>query len=461
MDKIKAFFDSVEGKKITVVGIGVSNTPLIKMLAKKGARVTACDKMSTEALGTVTDELEGLGVRLSLGEGYLDKINADIVIKTPGMRFDVPALLQAEKKGAKITSEMEIFFELCPCKIIAVTGSDGKSTTTTLISQLLREAGYTVHLGGNIGTPLLPKIEEIAKGDIAVVELSSFQLHTMKKSPDIAVITNITPNHLDMHKSMEEYIEAKKNIFLYQKSGDLLVLSYDNEITNSFIEKATANVLTFSSIDRTCDFFLDGDDAIYENDNEINKKLVSKEDVLLPGRHNKENYMAAYAAVRDLIKPSVLIKVAREFKGISHRLELCANKNDVRYYNDSIATSPTRTIACINSFDKPIVVIAGGYDKKIAFDTLAPYIIQKVKLLILVGATSQKIRSAVENAQGYKKGAPKIIMCASMSEAVETAHREAVAGDNVVLSPACASFDMYKNFEVRGNHFKTLVQAIQ
>ena len=455
-DALQNFHNEIKNKEITVIGIGISNRPLIRYLIEHGAKVTACDKKTKEQLGEIADELSALGVNLSLGDAYLDNIKADIIFKTPGMRFDHPALLAAKAKGAKITSEMEVFFDICPCKIIAVTGSDGKTTTTTLIHTLLSKEGYTCHLGGNIGTPLLTKAKDMKSDDFAVLELSSFQLHTMKKSPEIAVITNISPNHLDMHKDYQEYIDAKKNIMLYQDSNNTIILNKDNDVTSSLCAEAKSKCLTFSR---------KGNADICLKDNFITvneEKILDINDIKIPGMHNVENYMAAIAATYDLVSVDTINKVAREFGGVAHRIELVRTIDGVRYYNSSIDSSPNRTINTLKVFSDPVVLICGGKDKGIPYDDIGPAILEKVKALVLIGATSDAILNAVKKAADVKGIALDLPIYRENDypSAVVRAKLCAESGDVVLLSNASTSFDMFNNFEERGNLFKELVNKL-
>lgn len=461
MNTVENYFNSIRGKRAAVLGVGISNTPLIQLLSDKGVRVTACDK-NVNALNTsLKAEFQDRGVELRLGEDYLKNLNHDIIFKTPSMRYDLPELVAARKNGSVITSEMEVFFEICPVEIFAVTGSDGKTTTTTLIYEMLKKQGYNCYLGGNIGKPLLPEIEKIEKNDKIVVELSSFQLHTMKKSADVSVVTNISPNHLDIHKSMEEYIEAKKNIFLYQDENDCLVLNYDNDITKAFAGCAKGKVTFFSLNSRLENgIYLDKDGYIVYSENNNITKLFSRDEIFLPGNHNVENYMAAAAAVYGSVSSDNMKAVAKELLGIEHRIEFVREKNKVKYYNNSIASSPTRAVAALNSFNQKVIMIAGGYDKKIPFEEMCPAILRKVKHLILTGDTSDKIRDAVEKTQGFSESGVNITIFASFDEAVRAAADFAVTGDIVILNPACASFDAFKNFEERGNRFKELINAL-
>jgi len=452
------YLDSLREKKVAVVGIGISNRPLIHLLLQHGISVTACDRNTRGSFDSEIDRLEVLGARLQLGDGYLDGLDGfDVVFRTPGMHPDIPALKQARAAGAEITSEMEAFFKVCPAKIIAVTGSDGKTTTTTIIAGLLERAGYRTFVGGNIGRPLLADVPMMSENDIAVLELSSFQLMTMRMSPQIAVITNLAPNHLDVHSSMEEYVNAKRNIYLHQKEGDRLILNWDNGITKEFQHSSPGNVEYFSRKEELSQGTSIHNDAIYRN----GRKILALKDILIPGVHNIENYMAAIAAVADFVPNQIIEDFAKNFGGVEHRIELVRELNGVRYYNDSIASSPTRTIAGLRSFREKVILIAGGYDKKIPYDALGPEIVEHVKLLVLTGATGTKIREAVLAASVNGVKAPEIIEKEDFGEAILAAHEAAKQGDVVILSPASASFDCFKNFMERGQKFKEIVLALK
>ena len=457
---LQGYLDSLRGKRVAVIGIGVSNTPLIKTLCKAGINVTACDKNTREAFGSLADELESLGASLKLGETYLDDLDQDVIFRSPGIRPDIPPFLAAMEKGSELTSEMEVFFRVCPCRIIAVTGSDGKTTTTTLISEMLKNAGYTVHLGGNIGKPLLSEAGEMKPEDVAVLELSSFQLMTLDQSPDIAVFTNLSPNHLDIHKSMEEYALAKENIFSHQGPDGIAIFNRDNELTHEMAGRAPGRVMEFSrrqSVENgTC---LDGDRITVMQDGK-GRPLFDYERILIPGMHNVENYLAAIAAVQGLVPDEVILHTAETFPGVEHRIELVRTLNGVRYYNDSIASSPTRTIAGLRSFKEKVILIAGGYDKKIPFDVMGREVLDHVKILVLTGHTADKICQAVVNTEGYEEGHPVILREDDFRDAVMAASRAAGEGDVVILSPACASFDHFKNFAQRGRYFKEIVNSL-
>ena len=458
---LQEYIASLQGRTVAVIGIGVSNTPLLRLLLREGIAVTACDRSDRAKLGALAEELEAAGAVLRLGDGYLQGLDQDVIFRTPGLRPDVPELEAARARGSVITSEMEVFFQVCPCPIIAVTGSDGKTTTTTIIAELLRAAGHTVHVGGNIGHPLLAEAGSIRPTDWAVLELSSFQLMTMTRSPHIAVLTNLAPNHLDVHKSMEEYVWAKENIFRHQQPGDTAIFNLDNAITRELSAHAPGRALYFSrQAEPENGVFLRGDAVISRRDGR-ERQIMTTEDIRLPGVHNVENYMAAIAAVDGLVPDDVIRTFARAFNGVEHRIELVRTWRGVRFYNDSIASSPSRTIAGLRSFKEKVILIAGGYDKHIPFDVLGPEVVEHVKLLILCGATADKIRAAVEQAPGYRPGHPEILDVTPFQRAVETARDRAVPGDVVTLSPACAAFDQFKNFMERGKTFKAIVNSWQ
>ncbi len=461
--KLTEFKENIKGKRVAVLGIGISHIPLIRYLSKLGVDITAFDKSDENKLGDSINEFKGLNIKFSLGDDYLKNlIGFDIIFKTPGMRFDLPEIEDARKNGAQVTSEMEVFFEVCPAQIFAVTGSDGKTTTTTLIYKMLKEQGYNCWLGGNIGTPLLDRIDEINDTDKVVLELSSFQLHTMTLSPQVAVVTNLSPNHLDMHKSMEEYVEAKKNIYLHQSENDKLILNFDNDITRDFIKEAKGKTVYFSrvnSIDSGAK--MNGEMLVYSSGKD-GIEIVNVSDIVIPGVHNIENYLAAIAAVIDYVEIDTIRRVATTFKGVEHRIELVRELDGIKFYNDSIASSPSRTIAGLNSFKQKVILIAGGYDKKIPYDVMGEVLVNKVKCLVLIGQTAPKIEKALTG-EIHRTGKGKdiiIVRCNTMKEAVEKAYEYAKSGDIITMSPASASFDMFKNFEERGKQFKDIVNSM-
>ena len=457
MREFKEFKSFINGKNVAVVGIGVSNIPLINFLVKLGAEVTAFDMKEENELGKIASEFKSKGVKLELGKGYLEKLTGfEVVFKTPSMRIDCEALVRAKNEGAYITSEMEEFVKYCKGKIYGVTGSDGKTTTTTIISKLLEAQGYKTWVGGNIGTPLFSNIEEINADDMVVLELSSFQLMTMDSPIDVAVVTNLAPNHLDMHKDMQEYIDAKKNIFLYQNEDNVLVLNRENEITYGFEKEAKGHVREFSSkrVITNGSYYKDG--TLYLE----GKEVCKKNDIVIKGMHNVENYLAAFIATKDDVEIETMKKVAETFAGVEHRCELVREIDGVKYYNDSIASSPTRTLAGLFAFEKKVILIAGGYDKHIPFEPLAEQGYPFIKEIILMGDTRYLIKEAFDKLKDEKGIEVPSIMVNSLEEAVIKAKEIAKEGDIITLSPACASFDMFPNFAVRGNKFKEIVNSI-
>ena len=466
MISIDTLKERFSGKRVGVIGIGISNRPLVDLLTQAGAIVTARDKKSLADLGEIAESFSQKGVRLITGDSYLDGIDDEILFRTPGMRFDHPALSAAVAGGATLTSEMQLFFELCPAKIIGITGSDGKTTTTTLISEILKAEGKRVFLGGNIGKPLLPDLFDMTPDDYCVIELSSFQLHTMTKSPDIAVITNLSPNHLDYHTDVYEYIEAKFNIFLHQKKGARVVVNncqksrLDTLLYERIAIEDRQNDATYFSGDK----ILDGENAVYEKDGVIyhgSTPVLTATDIKIPGRHNVENYMAAIGALWNLVSIETIQKIAREFGGVEHRIEYVREVNGAHYYNSSIDSSPSRTIAALNAFgEKKLIVLLGGYDKKIPYKPLGTPLCQHAKTVILTGSTASAIQTALVNCDLYQEGSPEIFVAKDYAESVEIAHRIAQKGDVILLSPASASFDAFRNFEERGRFFKDLVNKL-
>lgn len=449
--------NDVKNKNITVIGFGVSHRPLVKLLIEKGAKVTVRDKKSVEELGeealALADKVEFI-----TGEKYLENISGEIVFKTPGMRNDKPEFIEAVKNGSELISEMELFFRLCPCKIFAVTGSEGKTTSTTLIYNFLTAQGYTCHLGGNIGKPLLPDIENIKPDDFAVVELSSFQLNDMTQSGNISVITNITPNHLDWHTSMDEYIEAKKNIFKYQDKNGVLIVNKDDETALSCAKETNGEVRYFSFNGETENgvYLAENGDIVSTLGGE-KSVIMNRKDIKLPGDHNVQNYMTAAAAVYSYVENETIKKIAKEFGGVEHRMEFVREFNGVRYYNDSIATTPTRTIAGLKAQTQKIIIIAGGYDKNLDYSPLAPYLVKHVKHMVLCGATKEKIKNALLNCKDYDPNELTFEETEDFRSAIYAARNAAKEGDIVYFSPASASFDMFPNFEVKGRFYKDTV----
>ena len=455
---LESFISSMNGKTVAVCGIGKNNTPVVRQFLGYGAKVRACDKRSREALGAVADELEAAGAELRLGEQYLAHLaECDLVLRTPGMKPYLPEFTAAREAGITVTSEMELFFSLCPAPIYAVTGSDGKTTTTTIIANLLEKSGKRVWLGGNIGRALFPRIEQVSAEDVAVVEVSSFQLTMMTQSPHVAVVTNVSPNHLDWHTDMDEYVEAKKNLISHQKPGDRCVLNADNAVTAAWGEAGVSGELaTFSRLHEVDNgAFLSADGVLTVRQNGVDTPILTADKVRLQGVFNIENYLAAFAAVAGEVKPSDMAEFAEEFGGVEHRRELVRTRHGVEWYNDSIGSSPSRTIAGLGSFAHKVILIAGGYDKNIPYEPLGEAAADTVKAAVLLGATAEKIHRAIRQYSDLP-----IVRVDTLEQAVEIADGLAKEGDAVFFSPASASFDMYKNFEERGKHFKALVTAL-
>lgn len=458
---VNEYFEALKWKRVCVIGLGISNRPLVRMLLEKGIPVECRDRTPREKLLPEVLELEKLGAKLTLGDDYLEGIQADVVFRTPGLNAFCPQLMELREQGCTVTSEMEAFFAVCPCTIFGVTGSDGKTTTTTLIAKLLEGAGKNVYCGGNIGTPLLPLAEKMQKDDVTVVELSSFQLMGMTQSPHVAVVTNLSPNHLDIHKDMEEYVTAKENIYLHQTTEDTVVLNLDNDITNSFVPKAKGSIMQFSRVKRPeKGYYLRTDGIICRVDGDAETEIFPASEILIPGVHNIENYMAAFCAVDGLVPVSVMEHLAKTFGGVAHRIELVRVKDGVKYYDSSIDSSPNRTRAALRSFKEKVIMVAGGKDKGIGYDDLGPELREHVKLLVLTGMTAGKIRAAAEKVPDYDGTNPEIIDVEEFDDAIRTAAARAAAGDVVILSPASTSFDRFRNFEERGDRFKKVVMEL-
>lgn len=458
-EKLEEFNNYVKGKKIAIIGIGVSNIPLIEHFFYLGAKVSVFDKRTPDKIDEeIIKKLNLFGMNYYLGEDNLEHLKGfDMIFRSPSCRPDTKEIVEELERGAILTTEIEMVIELCPGKVIGITGSDGKTTTTSLIYEIVKKSGAKCFLGGNIGIPLFTKISEMRPEDIVVLELSSFQLMNMKISPEISVITNISPNHLDIHKSYQEYIDSKKEIFKNQDENGIVVLNYDNEITRELAKEVNGTVRFFSKKERLENGFIYNEGIVKLCENGIRRHILSKKDVKLKGDHNLENICTALAATYGLVDIDIAIKAITEFTGVAHRLEFIKEVNNVKWYNDSIGTSPTRTIAGLNSFDERIVLIAGGYDKHLDYTPIAKPIIDNVSSLILMGATAPKIYEAVSNELEVQGKSLDIYMCESLEETVITAYKVAKEGEVVLFSPASASFDLFKNFEERGNKFKELV----
>ncbi|MCL2212723.1 MAG: UDP-N-acetylmuramoyl-L-alanine--D-glutamate ligase [Oscillospiraceae bacterium] len=444
---------SIFGRTCAVLGLGVSNRPLVDFLLDAGAKVTVRDTKKPEHLGEFAAAFAERGVHFVSGAGYLDNITEDIIFRSPGIHPQLGGIPAAVAKGATLTSEMELFTALCPAKIIGITGSDGKTTTTTITHRILEASGVTAHVGGNIGTPLLPIVDSITPRDYVVLELSSFQLQTMKTSPQIAVVTNMSPNHLDWHADMGDYIAAKQNIFIHRDNG-VLIINDDNPITRDFGELTSSGVVRFSAEKWLSDGVCVRDGRIFA----MSEEIMSISEILLPGRHNLENYLAAIAATLGICTPAAIRHVAKTFGGVEHRLELIRRHRGVSYINSSIDSSPTRTAAALSAFNEKVIAICGGADKNLDFAPLAVTLSQRAKIVVLTGETAPKIQSELlalpENAR------PQIMLHPHFDDAVHAAADVATEGDTVILSPACTSFDQFENFAQRGLRFRRLIEEL-
>ncbi len=460
--KLVDFNNYIKFKKVAIIGLGVSNIPLIDYLYKQKAQVTVFDTKKYEDIPKeIMDKIASYNFSFYFGENSLENLNGfNLIFRSPSSLPTKPELEKEAKRGAIVTTEVELLMKMCPCKIIGITGSDGKTTTTSLINAILKKAGYKVFLGGNIGIPLFTKLDEIKPNDILVLELSSFQLMGMEISPNISVITNITPNHLNIHKDYEEYIEAKKNIFKFQNEDDLVVLNYDNEITKNCSKEAHSKVTYFSSKEKLENGYILEENIIKKCEDKVRMHLLNTKDVILRGTHNYQNILAAIAATDSLVDTETAIEAIKEFKPVEHRIEFVKEINKVKWYNDSASSSPSRTISGLNAFDEEIVLIAGGYDKNLDYTPIAKPICEKVKTLILIGQTAGKIFETVKKEADKENKQIDIYMCENLKESIDLAQKNAKPGQVVLFSPASASFDMFKDFADRGNKFKTLVNEI-
>lgn len=461
--KLDEFEQYVKEKRVAIIGLGVSNIPLLEYLHNLRCDVSIFDKRKVEALDSnAVKKIKDYNFELHTGIDALKKlVNFNVIFRSPSCRPDTPEVVEEVKKGVILTSEIEMLMQTCPGTIIGITGSDGKTTTTNLIYYILKEKGYNCYLGGNVGIPLFTKVKEMMPEDMVVLELSSFQLMDMQISPHISVITNISPNHLDIHKSYEEYIESKKNIFKCQTEKDILVINYDNEITRKFGEAAKGKVVYFSKKEKLDDGVICDNGIIKSCENRLRRHILNTKDIILRGEHNHENICAAIAATETLVEPEIQAEAIKKFRGVEHRLEFVREIDGVKWYNDSIGTSPSRTIAGLKSFDKKIVLIAGGYDKHLDYTPIAKPIVENVSKLVLIGATASKIENAViKELENAGKQMP-IYHCETLKQTIDTAKSIATSDEIVLFSPASASFDMFKNFEERGNLFKKLVNELE
>ena len=459
--ELNEFNENIKGKKVAIIGLGISNKPLIEYLYNLGAIITVFDNRTQEKIDEdIWNKVVEYNLKYSVGENYLSKlVGFDYIFRSPSCRPDLPEIEAEVKKGAILTSEIELVLKLTPSKTVGITGSDGKTTTTSLIYEILKKK-YKCFLGGNIGTPLFTRIAEMKPEDIVVLELSSFQLMNMDVSTDIAVVTNISPNHLNVHKDYQEYIDSKANIFTHQNENGILVINYDNDITKNFAKIANGKVVYFSRKTKLPNGVIYDEDTIKICENDLRRHIINRKNIKIRGLHNIENICAAIAATSSLVEPEVQAEAISEFTGVEHRLEFVRELDGVKWYNDSISSSPNRTIAGLNSYNEKIVLIAGGRDKHLDYEPIAKPIIDNVSTLILMGETAEKIKNAVVRELEIEKKELNIIRVKNVEEAVLEAKAQAKNGEVVLFSPASTSFDMFKNFEERGKKFKEEVNKL-
>lgn len=460
--KLEEFNKFLDSKKVAIIGMGVSNLPLLDYFYDKNAKVTVFDKNTPS--DEIMEKINKYRYEVEIGEYNLSRLNGfDIIFRSPSVLPTREELVTAANKGAIITSEIEMVLKLAPCKIIGVTGTEGKTTTTSIIYEILKTSGKNCFLGGNIGKPIFTEIKNMKPEDIVVLELSSFQLMGMEVSPDISVVTNMYPDHLNIHSSYEEYQQAKKNIFLHQNENGVVILNYDNEITRKFANEVKSNLVYFSSLQKLKNGYVYDrkDETIKRYANGKSENILKKQEIKLRGIHNYENICAALAATASIVDEKSQIKAIKEFNGVEHRLEFVRELNGVKYYNDSIGTSPASTIAGLNAFDENIILLAGGSDKGLDYTEIGETIAKKVRVLLLTGPTAEKIENATKLAMNKAgKETVEIIHCKDLQEAVSMANEKAKSGEIVLMSPASASFDAFKNFIERGIKFKEFVNNL-
>ncbi len=460
-EKLVEFENFIINKKVAIIGLGVSNLPLIDYFYNKKSNVTIFEGRELDKIPKdVLDKIKKYKMNIFAGKNYLSNLKEfDLILRSPSCLPTTAELAKEEERGAIVTTEIELLMKMCPCQIIGITGSDGKTTTTTLIYEVLKNAGYKTYVGGNIGVPLFTKLNEIMPEDKVVLELSSFQLMGMDISPDISVITNISPNHLNVHKDYQEYIDAKKNIFKYQNENGIVVLNYDDEITRECCKEAKGKVIFFSSKHKLDEGFIIEDDKIKECNDKLKKHIADTNEFIIKGIHNYEHICAALAVTKNLVEPERTVEILKTFNGVEHRLEFVKEINGVKWYNDSASTSPSRLINALNAFDEDIVLIAGGADKNLDYTPVAKPIIDKVTTLILMGQTAEKIFNSVKQEEENQNKEIKIYMAKNLQEAIELAKKH--AKQIVLFSPASTSFDMFKDMYDRGRTFKDLVNTME
>lgn len=406
-EKLEQFNKFTSGKKIAIIGLGVSNLPLLDYFHDLACRISIFDNRIKDELDKdIIEKIDKYGIEYFGGENNLENLKGfDIIFRSPIVMPYRKEIKEEAERGALVTSEIEMVLKLTPSKVIGITGTEGKTTTTSIIYEIIKKAGYKCFLGGNIGKPIFTQIKDMRPEDIIVLEMSSFQLTNMDVSPQISVVTNIFPDHLNVHSSYEEYREEKKNIFKYQNEKGTVILNYDNEYTREFAKEANGKVIFFSSKEKLEDGFIydNNDGMIKYCEDGVRRHLIKKEEIKLRGIHNYENICTALAATSSLVSLETAIEAIKEFNGVEHRLEFVREKNDVKWYNDSIGTSPASTIAGLNAFDENIILLAGGSDKGLDYKEVGETIANKVQTLILTGPTATKIEEATRKAPNGEK----------------------------------------------------------
>ncbi|MFZ5845663.1 MAG: UDP-N-acetylmuramoyl-L-alanine--D-glutamate ligase [Patescibacteria group bacterium] len=456
-----------KGQRVAILGLSTEGCDSVKFFLKEDAQITCCDRRLPRALGETYSSLARLPVSFRLGENYLADLESyDLLVRTPGMSPRLPELVEAKKRGKEITTLTKLFFALCPAPVVGVTGTKGKGTTSSLIYEMLKASGQKVYLGGNIGTPLLSQVRQIKPHEVAILELSSFQLEDLSQSPHVAVVLRTTQEHLanfdplatNFHPSRESYVEAKKSIVRFQKSGDFAVLNADDPTSSSFAAETRAQVYYFSRSSSQADAYVD-QAAVYLKWDRQTTRIAEASEIKLRGMHNLENIAAAALATKIMGgKLAAIGKVARTFLGLPHRIEFVRKVNNISFYDDSFSTVPETTIAAVRSFSEPLILILGGSEKGSDFSEMGRVIAQSsVRVAIIIGMMTSRIKTAL-GAAGFKG---KVITgCRSMPEVVAVARKIAQSGDVVLLSPACASFDMFQNYKDRGDQFKYEVNSL-
>lgn len=445
----------MKNKKILVIGLGVSGIACVKGLNELMADIVVYDDSTKEELKEKLKELEGINAKYYLGNDDFHIEDIDLAIKSPGIKYEIPLIQKLFSKNIKVISDVEAAYLITKATIVSITGTNGKTTTTTLVGEIIKESKRKYKITGNIGFGMFLDALNAQSDEILVAETSSFQLAgTYDFKPHVSVLTNISPDHLDFHNTLENYIEAKFKNINNQDENDFAILNYEDEIIRNYSKNIKAKKMFFSS-ERVLDegLFIKKNKIYYKNNEDL-IFIIDVSDIFIPGKHNVENAMAASGAALALnISPEVIRYVLKEFKGVEHRLEYSGEYNGIKFYNDSKGTNPDASIKAIQGIEKPIILIAGGYDKKSKFDEFIKSFDNKVKALILLGQTAEDIETCA-----LKYGFNNIYKVQNMDEAVMVSYELAVAGDNVVLSPACASWGMYPNYEVRGRDFKERVK---